>query len=83
MRASFKNTIAASLAALTLVGSVAAANANPWHQHYYGHHGFGWGPGIAFGVIGAGIAATTCLRSHPVYDAYGNYNGQRTVNVCY
>ena len=88
MRTSFKSTIAASLAALTLglavLGSTPAA-AKPWPNH----HGF-WGPGLALGVIGvaAGAAAYSaseddCLRSRPVYDHRGNYVGDRTVNVCY
>jgi Spy/CpxP family protein refolding chaperone len=84
MRASFKTTLAASLAAVTLFASVAGASAYyPWPHHHHWHHGFGWGPGIAFGVIGAGMAAEACLRSTPVYDAWGNYVGERTVNVCY
>jgi hypothetical protein len=88
MRTSLKNTIVASLAALTLglavVGSTPAA-AKPWN-HYHG--GF-WGPGIALGVIGlAGAAAYAaseddCIRHRPIYDHWGNYMGERSFNVCY
>ena len=82
MRASFKTTFAVSLAAIMLTASIAVANANPWHHGHWGH-GFGWGPGVAFGVVGAGIYANSCLRSVPVYDAWGNYVGRRMTNVCY
>ena len=82
MRASLKTTVAASLAAITLIASVAAADAYPW-RHGHWRHGYGWGPGIAFGVIGAGVLANSCLRSTPVYDAWGHYVGRRVINVCY
>ena len=85
MRASFKTTIIASLAALTLVAGAVSADAKPFFPHPW-HHG--WGPGFAFGVIGAGIAAAaianaeSCTAYRPVYDAYGRYLGQQAVNVC-
>jgi hypothetical protein len=82
MRASFKTSVAASLAAVTLLASVVAADANPWRRGY-GHHGFGWGPGFVLSVLGAGLFANSCLRYAPIYDAWGNYVGRRVINVCY
>ena len=88
MRASLKTTIVASLAALTLVAGVVSTDAKPFFKPMGGphpwHHGFG--PGLAFGVIGAGIAAAaianSCTVYQPVYDPYGNYLGQQPVNTC-
>jgi hypothetical protein len=59
------------------------------HGGHWGHGGWGhggWGPGVGFGV-GIGVADTgyaydDCVRYRPIYDPYGNYVGQRTVNVC-
>jgi len=61
---------------------------------YWGGNGWRWGPAIAAGALTAGaIAASSypyygygynsCWQVRPVYDAYGNYIGQSTVNVCY
>ncbi len=53
------------------------------------HHHYGWGPYAAAGVIGlaagAAIASNNydCTRYQPVYDRWGNYIGNRPVNVCY
>jgi uncharacterized membrane protein HdeD (DUF308 family) len=82
MSASLKKTIAAALAALTLGLSVASPT--PASAHYWRH---GWGPGIAFGVLGLAAGAIVasqyeCTRYRPVYDAYGRYVGQQPVNVC-
>jgi hypothetical protein len=67
----FRKTVAASLAALTIGGTVLATSASPaaawgygyggWHGGWGGWHG-GWGgPGLAAGVLGGlavgGIAA--------------------------
>jgi hypothetical protein len=60
----------------------------------YGHgwgygRGYGWGPVAAAGVFGlaAGAAIASenpgCIRYQPMYDNWGNYIGQRAVNVCY
>jgi hypothetical protein len=90
MRTAVKKTLAAALAAVTLSLAVAGptpASAHTWvHGGYHGHGGF-WGPGVALGVFGlaAGAIAASqydCVRYTPVYDAYGNYIGQRPVNVC-
>jgi hypothetical protein len=86
MRTSIRSTIVASLAALTLGLAVVGSTPAAAHEHW--HHGGFWGPGLALGVLGlAGAAAYAseddCLRSRPIYDHWGNYIGQRTVNVCY
>ena len=89
MRNTVKKTIAVSLAALTLATaaiSATPASAHNWHGGGWHHGGF-WGPAAAIGVIGlaAGAIAASqyeCVRYQPVYDAYGNYVGQRAVNVC-
>jgi hypothetical protein len=53
--------------------------------------GDGWGPVAALGVAGlvAGAIVASqgpyyndCTGYRPVYDGYGNYVGQRPVNVC-
>jgi len=88
MNASMKKTVAGTLAALTLAFAVfaaAPASAGPWPHH---HH-WGWGPFAAAGVIGlaAGAAIAShdydCTQYRPVYDRWGNYIGDRPVNVCY
>jgi hypothetical protein len=88
MRFALKNTIAASLAALTIGVTLVGATPASAHWHPGGHHGF-WGPGIAFGVLGlaaGGIAASAaednCIEHRPVYDRYGNFMGRQPVNVC-
>ena len=56
----------------------------PMPHHF--HHGFG--PWVAAGVIGAAAAAAAasaedpCIQYRPAYDAWGDYLGRRTVNVC-
>lgn len=52
-----------------------AAGAIIGSQGYYGDGGYGYGYG--YGGYGDG-----CVAYQPVYDAYGNYRGQRPVNVC-
>ena len=97
MRKSLKNTIAASLAALTLGLSVVGATpasahnfAHGGHGGWHGGHGHGgfWGPGLALGVVGlaaAGAVAASeynCTEYRPIYDRWGNYVGRQPVNVC-
>jgi hypothetical protein len=66
-----------------------------WHGGYwrngYWNNGW-WGPAIAAGVIGGAAIASYpywgggygggCWQVRPTYDAYGNYLGQQSVNVC-
>jgi uncharacterized membrane protein len=68
-----------------------------WHGGYwrggYWNNGW-WGPAIAAGVLtGAAIASAPywngygyggqgCWQVRPTYDAYGNFLGQQSVNVC-
>jgi hypothetical protein len=90
MRNTVKKTLVASLAALTLsaaVVSASPASAGGWGGWHHNHGGGYWGPGIAFGVLGLAAGAMVasqyeCVRYRPVYDAYGNYVGQRAINVC-
>jgi len=69
-----------------------------WRGGYWGHRGYwggggGWwaAPAIVAGALAAGAVASypyygygynSCWQVRPVYDAYGNYLGQSTVNVC-
>ena len=63
-----------------------------WHGGHGFHRGFGgWGPVAALGVAGLVTGAiiasegpyyNDCTGYRPVYDAYGNYLGQRPVNTC-
>ena len=38
--------------------------------------------GVAVGAIIASSSAANCWHNRPVYDAYGRWLGNRTVNVC-
>jgi hypothetical protein len=68
-----------------------------WHGGYWrgGYWNNGrWGPAVAAGVLaGAAIASYpywgggygyggSCWQVRPTYDAYGNFLGQQSVNVC-
>jgi hypothetical protein len=90
MNASMKKTVAGTMAAMTLAFAVfAAAPASAGPMWWGNHQHFGWGPFAAAGVIGlaagAAIASNNydCTRYQPVYDRWGNYIGNRPVNVCY
>jgi len=95
MAALRKTTVAVSLAALTLASAFSTSPAYAWCHGYcgyhggWGHHYYGWGPGLAFGLAAGAIAAgaasaaySSCVVYHPVYDRWGNYAGQQAVNVC-
>jgi hypothetical protein len=66
-----------------------------WHGGYWRGgvwYGGWWGPAIAAGVLtGVAIASAPywgggygggCWQVRPTYDAYGNFLGQQSVNVC-
>jgi hypothetical protein len=68
-----------------------------WHGGYWrggNWYGGSWGPAVAAGVLtGAAIASYSysggygygggdCWQVRPTYDAYGNFLGQQSVNVC-
>jgi hypothetical protein len=48
--------------------------------HHFGHR-WGWGVGIATGLVGGAIVADTCLRREVFYTPYGP--SVRWVNICY
>ena len=63
-----------------------------WHQGYWRggrwYNGW-WGPAVAAGLATGAIIATApawsggnCWQYRPVYDGYGNWLGNRNVNVC-
>jgi hypothetical protein len=89
-------SLAALTVGLALAGAAAPASAQPLHHGgmhggWHGGRGFGWGPVAALGVAGlvAGAIVASegpyyndCTGYRPVYDGYGNYLGQRPVNIC-
>jgi hypothetical protein len=66
-----KKTIVSLLGAATIVVMVAgtATDASAWWQR-----GWGWGPGIAAGIVGGAVIAGAIIASRPpgyvVYDGY-------------
>jgi hypothetical protein len=90
MNVSLKKAVAGTMAALIVAfAAVAPASAGPWwpHPNHFWHHGYGWGPVAVVGGIGLGAAIASqdygCVRYQPMYDRWGNYIGQRQINVCY
>ncbi|THD42600.1 MAG: hypothetical protein E7774_14685 [Bradyrhizobium sp.] len=90
MNVSLKKAVAGTMAALIVAfAAVAPASAGPWPHPWHPWHYHGWGPYAAAGVIGfaAGAAIASedagCIRYRPMYDNWGNYIGQRAINVCY
>ena len=76
-----KRILISVVAALSLAGAVAPANAHGWRGGYGGWHGGAWAPfvvGAAVGVVGANMY----YRPAPVY--YPHYYGapQRTAAYC-
>ena len=72
------------------------AGGRVWHPGYwrggYWYNGW-WGPAVAAGVLAGAAIATYpawgygyggggCRQYRPIYDGYGNYLGQRWVNLC-
>ncbi len=86
-----RKIITASIAALTLAGTVAATTTPAAAWGY--RHGWGWGgPAIAAGVVGGlalgAMAASaapayydTCVSRQAVYDDWGRFRGYRRVRV--
>jgi hypothetical protein len=84
-----KKTVAAVVLVAALAAAAGAAQAKPFHKH--GHHGWRGpvGAGLALGLVGAAIAASTvsayadddvvCGREAR-FDEWGNYIGR--VRVC-
>ena len=61
-----------------------------WHGHRHGGAGW-WGPAVVGGLAAGALLAApyysqdyrgSCYAYSPMYDEYGNYIGQQTVNVC-
>ena len=69
MNASQKKTVAGAMAALTLAFAVFAAAPASAGPMWWGHHGYGWGPCAAAGVIGLAARRRDRLeqlRLHPL-----------------
>jgi hypothetical protein len=81
MTTRFTKTITAAVAALTLLGTVAASTQDAQARRW----GHGWGPAIGIGIglslLGAAAFAASqpVCRLVPVYDRFGNYVGSREV----
>lgn len=78
-----KRTVTALVAAATIAGtlavSVSGADAQ-WRRH----GGWGWGPGIAAGIIGGAIITGAILASRPHgYVVYRGYNQPVQYAGCY
>jgi hypothetical protein len=82
-----KKTLSALTAAAMIAGTLAATATDASAQR---RHGWGWGPGVAAGIIGGEgygqpVYGPGCYwASQPVYDRYGNvvgYSGQ-PVQIC-
>jgi hypothetical protein len=69
MRKALTAFVGAAVIAGTLAMTVADASA------HYRRHGWGWGPGIAAGIIGGAIVTGAIMASRPhgyvVYEGYG------------
>jgi BA14K-like protein len=76
-----KKTIVSLLGAATIVVMVAApaTDASAWWQR-----GWGWGPGIAAGVVGGAVIAGAIIASRPPgYVVYGGYAAPVYAPGCY
>jgi hypothetical protein len=67
-----KKTLSALMAAAMMAGTLAATATDASAQR---RHGWGWGPGVAAGIIGGAIITGAILASRPrgyvVYEGYG------------
>jgi hypothetical protein len=68
-----KKTLSALTAAAMIAGTLAATATDASAQ--WRRHGWGWGPGVAAGIIGGAIITGAILASRPrgyvVYEGYG------------
>jgi hypothetical protein len=78
MRRTVTALVGAAIIAGSLAASVsdAAAQRRHWHHHHHHHRGgWGWGPGVAAGILGGALITGAILASRPrgyvVYDGYG------------
>jgi hypothetical protein len=75
MRKSLTALVGAAAIAGTLAVTVSDAAAQYRRHYYYRGGGWGWGPGIAAGIIGGAIIGGAILASRPrgyvVYEGYG------------
>ena len=88
MNVSLKKSVAGTMAALIVAfAAVAPASANPWWPHPHHLDRLRLGSGRCRRRIGLGAAIASqdhgCIRYQPMYDHWGNYIGQRPINVCY
>jgi hypothetical protein len=75
MRKSLTALVGAAAIAGTLAVTVSDAAAQ-YRRHYHHHRGgWGWGPGVAAGILGGAIIGGAILASRPrgyvVYEGYG------------
>jgi hypothetical protein len=76
-----RRTVTALVGAAVIAGSLAAsvsdaaAQRRYWHHHHHHRGGWGWGPGVAAGIIGGALITGAILASRPrgyvVYEGYG------------
>ena len=73
MRKSLTALVGAAAIAGTLAVTVSDASAQ-YRRHYYRGGGWGWGPGIAAGIIGGALLTGAIIASRPrgyvVYEGY-------------
>src|SRR6266699_2334530 len=73
-----KKTLSALMAAAMIAGTLAATATDASAQR---RHGWGWGPGVAAGIIGGAIITGAIMASRPrgyvVYEGYG-----QPVQIC-
>jgi hypothetical protein len=77
-----KKTLTALVGAAAIAGTLAVSVSDASAQ--YGRHGWGWGPGIAAGIIGGAIITGAIIASRPRgYVVYEGYNQPVQYAGCY
>jgi hypothetical protein len=70
-----KRTLTALAAAAVVAGTLAATVSDASAQRRYYRGGWGWGPGVAAGILGGAVIAGAIIASRPrgyvVYEGYG------------